>query len=275
MLPHKDRFEFVNINNLCKLCLNYHQGRCMLKLKCAACYQLHNTLLHLPAKSKVNATYAEAKNEDFKNNSCPEVNSLSQSLVANLSAKPQASSVLLPTALVKLKNKDGSFTQVRALLDMKSQVSLVSEKLINSVNSHVYNNNELMTGVCDGNGINNISQKADIVVHSSVNDFQINVSCCVTKNLTCPLPQQTFDISQLKIPPYVKLADKKINQTDEIGLILGCDVFFQVLQGRSLPMASSGLCLVKTSFGYVVAGTLPITVGKSCKYFEKFHVRKR
>jgi hypothetical protein len=120
MLPAHERFDFVESNSLCKLCFNHHRGRCMLKLKCATCHQLHNTLLHnLPAKGKVTNT----AHVDIPTQGGPGVTKKStvemerlpaklSSLVANVSAKPQAHSVLLPTAMVKLMKKDGTFTML-------------------------------------------------------------------------------------------------------------------------------------------------------------------
>ncbi|XP_028175488.1 uncharacterized protein LOC114363843 isoform X2 [Ostrinia furnacalis] len=47
----------------------------------------------------------------------------------------------------------------------------------------------------------------------------------------------------------------------EISVLLGCDIFFQVLQRESLPVTPNGPFLVNTLFGYVVAGSLPVSAG--------------
>ncbi|XP_049869583.1 uncharacterized protein LOC126369269 [Pectinophora gossypiella] len=177
-----------------------------------------------------------------------------------MSSTSQARGVVLPTAVVRLIDKNGKFIHARALLDTGSQVSFVSEKLASKIDCNISPTNQIITGVIQGTNI--MHKKADISVYSSINDFKLNVSCLVTKNITCELPQQSFDIKGFNIPSHARLADKSFNKTGEILLLLGADVFFQVLQRESLPLTPTGPFLVNTSFGYVVAGSLPVSAGQ-------------
>ncbi|XP_063540114.1 uncharacterized protein LOC134749140 isoform X1 [Cydia strobilella] len=263
LLPYEQRCEFVDENNLCKLCLNGHRGRCLMRLKCATCHELHNTLLHSPNKGKVtNVSLADEPSLNVKDNSKSDDCCLPTDLSRNvsLSARPRNASVLLPSVIVKLKKKDGTFTHARALLDSCSQIHFVSEKLIKEVGICTYDTDEVVTGVCERD--NNIAQKADLVVYSTVGNFKVDVSCCVTRKITCALPQQTFDISQFNIPSYAQLADEKFNESNESSLLLGADVFFQVFEYVCRQLTPVGPYLVKTRFGHIVGGGLPFPAGK-------------
>lgn len=250
MCTVQERSDFVKNKNLCTLCLNEHKGRCMLRLKCTVCHKRHNSLLHDQSKSSEEsqhaATVAAATNQGDS--------------VVSMSGTSTSLDVLLPTAIVRLKNKDGTFSSVRALLDSGSQVSFITEKLTQKSCCEILPTNQTITGVVEG--ANKVTQKANCTVFSSVNNYKTNVSCCIVKNITCNLPQQTFDISNYNIPAHIKLADNNFNKSGEISLLLGCDIFFQVLQRESLPITPAGPYLINTCFGYVAAGSLPVSAGK-------------
>lgn len=247
LAAEKDRREFVKNKNLCILCLNEHRGKCTLHLRCIICHKAHNTLLH---SGEVNT------NSSASNSAAVNTDSNDSVVLTNTSSMRD---VLLPTAVVRLIDKDGKFIHARALLDSGSQVSFITEKLADELGSEKIQIKQQITGITGGT--NDVKQQTNINVFSSLNDFKINVSCCITKYITCDLPQQTFNIKSFHIPSHAKLADKNFNETGEISLLLGCDIFFQVLQRESLPLTSSGPFLINTSFGYVVAGSLPISAG--------------
>ncbi|KAL0892289.1 hypothetical protein ABMA27_015463 [Loxostege sticticalis] len=68
------------------------------------------------------------------------------------------------------------------------------------------------------------------------------------------MPQFSVRNETIHFPSHVKLADDNFFICDKIGMLLGADVFFQVLLREQLPVPSSGLVLQNTFFGYVVAG---------------------
>lgn len=252
LLMVQDRCDFVSGKKLCVLCLNQHQGKCMLRLKCNICHKGHNTLVHSDAESNSDANVSNAATASSTGAS-PD----SAVVMTNTS---QEQDVLLPTVVVRLIDKNGKFIYARALLDSGSQVSFVTHKLAEKINCKISKANKIITGIIDGT--NSVTQKTDLEVYSAVNNFNLNVTCFVTKNITCNLPQQSFDVRKLSIPSYVKLADKTFHQTGEISMLLGCEIFFQVLQRETLPLTPTGPYLVNTKFGYVVAGNLPVSAGR-------------
>ncbi|KAL0829566.1 hypothetical protein ABMA28_003077 [Loxostege sticticalis] len=68
------------------------------------------------------------------------------------------------------------------------------------------------------------------------------------------MPQFVVNTNKLNVPPHVSLADDEFYKCDKISMLLGCDVFFQVLLREQLPVVPGELFLQNTRFGYVVAG---------------------
>lgn len=247
LASEKDRSEFVKNKNLCTICLNEHRGKCMLRLKCAVCQKRHNTLLH---SNENEAVHVAVSNDGVGTDHS----------VVSMTNTACSKDVLLPTAMVRVKGKNGTFINARALLDSGSQISFIAEKMVNNIGCSVYDANQQILGIIDGT--HKVCKQTKITIHSSVNDYSTEISCCVVNNITCNLPQRSLDITKFNIPPHIQLADKNFNKVGEIDILLGCDIFFQVLQRESLPVTPCGPYLVNTTLGYVVAGSLPVSAGK-------------
>jgi hypothetical protein len=68
------------------------------------------------------------------------------------------------------------------------------------------------------------------------------------------MPQFAVRHEEINIPSYVKLADDSFDVCDRISMLLGADIFFQVLLREQLPALPSQIVLQNTRFGYIVAG---------------------
>nr|XP_049698115.1 uncharacterized protein LOC110376205 [Helicoverpa armigera] len=251
-----DKGQFVKKHKLCIVCLNAHGGKCKLRLKCSICQQRHNTLLHGVEMAKKEASNVATASSTAAV-PCADVGR-SDSAVAMSSTSP-VKDVLLPTAIVRIITKNGTFIHARALLDTGSQVSFITEKLADQIDCKITPANQLITGILQGTS--NMHQRANFDIYAANSNFKLALNCYIAKNITCELPQQSFYNVGFNIPSHVYLADKNFNKTGEISLLLGCDVFFQVLQRESLPLTPQGPYLVSTSLGYIVAGSLPVSVG--------------
>ncbi|XP_049871346.1 uncharacterized protein LOC126370517 isoform X2 [Pectinophora gossypiella] len=220
-----DRVQFVTTNKLCQLCLNKHPNKCKFIFKCSFCKEKHNSLLHQDNPEKV------IKQVALSINKCDDV--------------------LLPTIKVKLIDKNGHEFYVKALCDSGSQLSFVLSDLTDKINCNLTDEHMSISGICDDK--NKINQKASFQIYSINNNSKLDISCCVVPKITCDLPQFKIDANSINMPSHIKLADPDFYKCDKISLLLGCDLFFQILLRDKLPL-TAGLCLHNTLFGYVVAG---------------------
>lgn len=73
------------------------------------------------------------------------------------------------------------------------------------------------------------------------------------------LPTQTIDTDNLNIPEHIRnqLADPKFNVPNSIDILVGTEMFFDILSGKRWPLIVSS-SLHSTGFGWIVVGKLPI-----------------
>lgn len=231
----KDRNDFISLNKICKLCLNDHSGNCKYNFKCQVCKGAHNTLLHRDSDEHTSTNRTSAQPVALYCNSKTEI--------------------LLPTAQVLVKCKDGTELAARALLDSGSQVSLISADLLTKVCAKTYKENNSVLGICEG--INNFNEKAELTISSRLNRFKLNIVCCVVNKITCDLPQFKVDKQKLNLSNVLALADQNFHLSAPIDILLGCNEFFQLVQGPPLLLEDSGPYLLKTHFGDVITGSIP------------------
>ena len=181
---------------------------------------------------------------------------VSQSLSA---VATKTSHVLLATALVYIYNAQGVRTPVRALLDSGSQNSFLTQELVNKLGKETYDKQLHISGLSQIGSTTN--KMIDLVVHSKACPRQkFNLSCAVLPSITCELPQVDIDISKLKIPQNIRLADEEFGSSRKVDMLIGADLYYNLLLpgviqlGRHLPV------LQETHFGWIVAGCVPQTL---------------
>jgi hypothetical protein len=71
------------------------------------------------------------------------------------------------------------------------------------------------------------------------------------------LPSSGFDPGHLKIPENIQLADPLFNQKSEIDLLLGSDIFWNLLCIGQIKLGKNKPTLQKTKFGWIISGPIP------------------
>lgn len=233
-----DRLEFVKTKKLCNICLGTHPGRCKFHFRCAECKGHHNTLLHCnPPKPAAPVTLTS--NNNIQNN------------------------VLLPTARVKTIGKDGTVYHVRTLLDSGSQLCFITSKVVGLLGYTPKKEHTNIIGIT--NATNHSKYCIPIEIHSLKTPFKTTINCHVVDQITCNLPQQKVDISNVSPPPDVSLADEEYYLPGEVHILISSDVLFQILLPVTEPVttnqlhstASNGLRFIPTLLGHIVGGSLP------------------
>ncbi|KAG7300051.1 hypothetical protein JYU34_015583 [Plutella xylostella] len=235
MAPIEVRHNFISSNKLCTICLKSHFGiKCKFNFQCQKCKKGHNTLLHMDAKPNNDQAVTLSCNDSLKN-------------------------VVLPTIRVKLFDVQGREFFVRALLDSGSQASFVLSSLSNRLGLKA--EPQETNVVSFGNKSSMLNKCVKITLHSPVSNVQLNVNCLITDTITTHLPQNPIDISKLILPANMVLSDDNFNIPAEISLLLGADIYFNILLNNQIKL-EGGLLLQNTLFGYVVGGSC---VGQNLK----------
>ncbi len=151
---------------------------------------------------------------------------------------------------------DGSSVEARALLDNASSASFVSERLVQSLSLPRINQDVRISGI---GGISNDSpiQHVSNFQISAVrpSERKISIVAVVVPKITCDLPviPVPFDLKWNHLSD-LSLADPTFGQPGRIDVLLGVDVFADVLrQGRRKGPPGTPVAF-ETEFGWVLSG---------------------
>lgn len=226
-----------------KLCLNclrsgHPSFKCRLG-RCRECNKRHNTLLHLPT-----------------NDSTPNADSPPETVVTcNNHGNKQA---LLCTAMIEVVNPNTSKSEVvRALLDCGSQSSFISEALkqrlsiedcpISATKIIGFGNNHSAT----------ISEYCIARLKSNNSSFSVISNFYVMKELTGSIPDSFINIRSFNIPNHIILADPKFNQPCFIDVLIGSDLFWDIIGGEQRSLGPRFPRLHSSKLGWLIGGPLP------------------
>ncbi|XP_062704069.1 uncharacterized protein LOC115264003 [Aedes albopictus] len=166
--------------------------------------------------------------------------------------------VLLSTAVVLIVGHGGVPVKCRALLDSGSDSHVLSEKLANQL---MLKKNRIDIPI---SGLNDIQTKVKYVVstqiRSRVNSYTTSeLDFLVVPKITSSLPLVEVDTTSWKIPEGVKLADPSFHVPGEVDLIIGNEIFFDLVKIGRLKLENSAITFAETELGWVAGGSVQVT----------------
>ncbi|UYV76707.1 hypothetical protein LAZ67_14001843, partial [Cordylochernes scorpioides] len=183
-LPLPKKWELVKKHKLCQNCLraNHEISKCLITSRCKNCKQNHHTLLH-EYNSEPSIPQPTTSQEML----------ISTNTICNAMPLETETNILLSTALIKVKAKDGSFVLCRALVDNGSQISLISEQCCHKLGLEKRKNSYTLKGVGDI-VVNRTTSQVEIEFTPHHNDQLFSARAFVVGRLT---PQITSKQNQL------------------------------------------------------------------------------
>lgn len=256
---------------LCLNCLkkgNHFSKDCDAN-SCKKCGVKHHILLH---HEKHNTSNSQMGGSHQANGSTGDLNGTS--LVKTMFCG--SGEVLLSTALVQVLGCNSQVMTCRALLDSGSQSNLVTASLCEKLNLPRKGVEISIVGV--NQVVSDIKEKCLIRIRSLVNGYESEISCLVVPQISEAIPSHSVNISHLKIPEYVKLADSSFSEKGKIDILLGADVFYGLLCIGQIRMGKHQPVLQKTRLGWVVSGSIvPGDSGAmvSCNFSRNLDVQQQ
>lgn len=249
-LSHDEKWKFLKVKKLCKNCLrNNHVGKQCAIGPCRKCKQYHNTLLHLDKKME--------RVSNDQPNSFSEGNS-EQVVAATSNQAPQKNCysgyVFLSTARIKVFDGNGKDFSARALLDSGSQSSFIAESLCKRLGLETSQVNLTVFGTA--NRISSLKSKCVVKVSSEFSNFQAKLPCFVLPQITQISVINNFNLRDLKIPHNIKLADPQALEGGPIDVLIGADLFWDLLHQDKILLGKGLLSLRKTEFGWILTGAV-------------------
>lgn len=253
-LPIADRIKRVGELMLCKICMRTHIGKKCDGKKCFQCHKAHNTLLHL----KINKTESNVTSEQYDENSEESPTASNVSVSAHASAINYRQ-VLLSTAIINVYNTDGKPVRCRVLLDSGSQNNFITEHMAQMLKLRRKRVDYDIAGI--GHTLQTVKSEITVMVSSCSTDFKANISCLIIPSITNNIPIKAINTESIKIPNNIILADKAYNKPQRIDMLMGVELFFDLLDKGQIKLNENGPTLKETKFGWIVAG--PVNNNKS------------
>ncbi|XP_055527696.1 uncharacterized protein LOC129720267 [Wyeomyia smithii] len=264
-LTATQRAEKVRAKGLCFNCLRKgHQSKqCTSNNTCRKCSRKHHTILHDDAErnsSQDSKAGIAAPKQPVANNQPtvvqPSVSVVDKPVSTTCSSNHVSTSktVLLLTAVVQAIDEHNQSHPCRVLLDSGSQVNFVTEKMATRLGCSRMPANVSITGI---NALRSLARdKVFVKFQSSYGDFQANIECLVTTKVTGTIPNRTIDFSSWELPEGIQLADPHFFQPEKVDMLIGGELFFDLLKPDQISLGDNLPQLRETHLGWVVAGVI-------------------
>lgn len=241
----QERMADVSKYKLCVNCLRqgHPESDCRMgPCRERGCKDRHNSLLHPPAQS--------------------------QQTVVNFSKECDTNmvdrQVVLSTAIIEVQNPNtNQCEKVRALLDCGSQSSFVTKGLQNRLGLKTKTIDTINVIGIGNNCNNSVTQSCVARLNSMNTPYSVTLSCFVLDELTGEIPKSPIDIKNLKIPQTIRLADPNFDQPAPIDMLIGADIFWEILGCDQRSLGPNKPKLRSSKFGWLIAGPIYNSKSKS------------
>ncbi|GFT29339.1 DUF1758 domain-containing protein [Trichonephila clavipes] len=168
----------------------------------------------------------------------------------------KSKSVLLATAICFIRDSFGKMQEVRALLDGGSTSNFISQQCMNRLNLKREKINILVSGL--NNSELTIKSRVNATIANRGNSYETNADFFVVPRITDMIPSQPFNVS-LGNFSREKLADENFNIPGNIDLLLGAEIFYEILLPGQTNLLNTKLIFQNTVFGYIASGSIPVS----------------
>ncbi|GFX20185.1 uncharacterized protein TNCV_1437451 [Trichonephila clavipes] len=160
---------------------------------------------------------------------------------------------LLSTALILVKDKYSEWQTFRALLDSGSETCLISNECANKLRLKTERINTLISCLNDASMV--VNRCVKVAISNQNKSFERELDMLEVKKFTDFIPQKALEINS-DFSNFVELADSNFNVPGKIDLLLGANIFYELLKLERIKIKDSQLLLVNSVFSYIVTGNL-------------------
>jgi len=208
------RIQTVKELKICANCLTgaHSSEECKFG-SCSKCGQNHNTLLH--------ETTADMGSQNGNISTELTVTSV------NMHTQRAMHSVLLSTAVVKIKNYAGDLQNIRVLLDSGSESNFITKRACNILGIQTNKIQLPVAGI--GNKVTHISEQIETTIYSTCNDYNVKLTFLVIPSITDNLPIVNVNLNNFRLPSTIALADPNFNKSASVDMLIGAEIFYDLL----------------------------------------------
>ncbi|GFV67703.1 integrase catalytic domain-containing protein [Trichonephila clavipes] len=167
--------------------------------------------------------------------------------------KGRLKNVFLSTVRALVKNKYSQWVEVRCLLDVGSQSCLCTRACAEKLQLKMEKINTVVSCVNDASMV--VKNCVKTSVANKAKTFESELMLLLVNKITDLIPNKVIDVN-VNVSEFVSLADDKFNIPDGIDMLLGAEIFYELLKPGKFYCDNSHLVLQNTVFGYVVSGSV-------------------
>ncbi|XP_073964611.1 uncharacterized protein [Choristoneura fumiferana] len=245
MSPSVKRQTIAKLN-FCNNCLFSHNGKpCTSNNRCRECNGNHNTILHDAFARHSNMTPGHVPYK-VPPTACTEKTNL------HVAQQDEIQETLLATALIQVWGADAVPRIMRAIIDQGSQISLITEHAAQILGLPRQKCNGVITGV--GSKDTTCKAKLNINCSSMSEDYSFTVETFIMRSLTRSLPHATFRKPNWDYLHKIKLADPDFNISRPIDILLGVDIYSNILLEGLRRANNLAPIAQQTRLGWILCG---------------------
>lgn len=256
--PNRRR-DFVSKSKRCFNCLNGNHSiqNCQSKYTCRMCQGRHHTMLHVDKGSNSETSSSSVSPSASVSLA---ISAASPNEIASLSAQAtprQLTRVLLATSWVTISVPSGRSIRVRALLDQGSEMSFVTENLVQLLRARRVRMPVAVSGVgCVKAGVAHHATSVMISPFDAMTP-SFPTTALILRSLTAYPPKRTETLPVSNLFRDLSWADPDHMSPAPIDIIIGADVYGELLLEGVRRAASGRLIAQNTALGWILSGPLP------------------
>ena len=234
------RKALITSISACTNCLSSaHQlSSCSHTIRCKKCNAKHHTLLH-----------SSNTNEEVLSSPNP-----TDQLTA-VCAHSESSTVLLATALINIPSKTGEIHTFRALIDQGSQATFMTTEAAQKLKLPTRRAATTISGIGTSKA-GSVKRVVTIQLRStSQSNFSVIVNALLFKSLTKFLPSETVKRTNWSHINGLSLADPTFHNPGKIDVLLGADVYTQIILNGLKKGRPGSPIAQNTELGWILSGS--------------------
>lgn len=240
-LTTKAKRDYVADKKLCFNCLSPHnRDTCSSERTCFKCGKRHNTLLH----------------EDAQPASQNTTESVQEATINCNYSKPITQS-LLATAMVTVEAENGISLPLRALIDLGSQSSFITEAAFQLLHTKSIPTWLKIMGL-GSSKVARSSKEVEVTLKSQHDaKYKLPMRAYVIKSITSVCPPKRIGTLLQDCLRGIELADSNFMESGKIDILLGANIYAKILTEGILQVPNKGLVAQRTRLGWILFGEIP------------------
>ncbi|CAH2109116.1 unnamed protein product [Euphydryas editha] len=119
-----------------------------------------------------------------------------------------------------------------------------------------------VVGIGD-NALNNVIESCTVKLSSINSSYNLKLTCMVLDKIMGDISKSRINLKNLNLPQNLPLADPQFYSPGSIDLLIGSDMFWDIIGSKTRYIGDGKLKLRSSKFGWIVCGSLPSCHGNN------------